>query len=263
MNSAIAAAATLVLIPSQGVWVIEGSSEGSVMNIRFVMFLSIYLLAGILLNICYLVLFPYVLIRDRQRVLFVRMFYLYHRLVSSLFWSTEVGGFPVHECKQPSVFVINHQTIVESLSIFVMSPHICKMVITARFKWIPIVGTMAVFLGMVFVKRSDAKSRAEVTNRSIDCLRHGVSLILAPEGKLSYRREMNPFRLGAFEVAQAAGVPIVPVRNESRLLFEPNHPLRLRRGKLKLFLFEPIDTTGRTPEELRDLVFQQINSISL
>jgi len=233
------------------------------MNTRFVVFVVTYFSLGIILNSVYLILLPVVWIVDDQRKMFVRLFYLYHRIVSTLFWQTAVSGYPIDRIRKPCVFVMNHQTILDSFPIYLMSPHICKLIITSRFKWIPVVGSIAMFLKMVFVNPSCPRNNQSVLTQSVRCLSNGISLILAPEGKLSYAKELNPFKLGAFQIACAAGVPVVPVRNETRLLFEPGKPLKLRSGSLKIHLFDPIESNPYSPEELRQRTFQQINSLSL
>jgi len=233
------------------------------MNLRFVLFVTAYLLIGIVLNIVYLLLYPFAVVLDPHRKKFIRLFYLYHRFVSYLFWTTEVTGYPVFQCKEPSVFVTNHQSILDSFPIYIMSPHTCKVVIASGFKLIPVIGTITMFVKMLFVNRNDRHSKETVLKQSVKNLNSGISLILAPEGKLSYSKQLNPFKLGSFQAAHEAGVPVVPVRNESRLLFDQTNRLKLLPGKLRLHIFEPIESKDRSPEELRDLAYQKINSITL
>jgi 1-acyl-sn-glycerol-3-phosphate acyltransferase len=233
------------------------------MNLRFVLFVVTYLSVGIVLNIFYLLLFPFAVVSDPHRKRFIKLFYLYHHFVSSIFWTTEVSGHPIYKCRKPSVFILNHQSILDSFPIYLMSPHTCKLVIASGFKLIPVIGTITIFVKMLFVKRSNKNSKESVLTQSVKCLNSGISLMLAPEGKLSYSSELKPFKLGGFQAAHAAGVPIVPVRNESRLLFDQSSRLKLLPGKLRLHIFEPIESKGRSPEELRDLAYQKINSISL
>jgi len=233
------------------------------MNLRFGLFIFVYLSLGIIVNALFLIFFPLAFLFDPQRRIYIRILYFHHYLVSSLFWETEVTGYPIRRCRPPCIFVMNHQTILDSFTLFAMDPLICKLVMASGFKLVPVIGTITIFVKMVFVNRASDNSKKTSLSQSVACLEKGVSLILAPEGRLSHSRELGPFKIGAFSAADAAGVPVIPARTESRLLLEEGSRMKLRRGTMRLHLFDPIETRDRSPEEVRDLAFQAINSISL
>ena len=65
-------------------------------------------------------------------------------------------------------------------------------------------------IGAEFVERFDVAKSAEHADELVDAAKRGVSLIVFPEGTLSRRTGLMPFRTGAFQVAVQSGIPVVP-----------------------------------------------------
>jgi 1-acyl-sn-glycerol-3-phosphate acyltransferase len=61
------------------------------------------------------------------------------------------------------------------------------------------------------VDRGSAAARAGAFSAAIEALQHGDLVAVAPEQTISPSFELLPFRTGAARMAQASGVPIVPV----------------------------------------------------
>jgi 1-acyl-sn-glycerol-3-phosphate acyltransferase len=61
------------------------------------------------------------------------------------------------------------------------------------------------------VDRGSASARAGAFSAAIEALQHGDLVAVAPEQTISPSFELLPFRTGAARMAQASGVPIVPV----------------------------------------------------
>jgi len=81
----------------------------------------------------------------------------------------------------------------------------------------PMIGRVARYLGIMFVRRDSAISGAGVLRRSLRALQQGVSVLNFPEGTTSLGREVLPFKRGIFGLAAITGTPIIPVA----LRFEP------------------------------------------
>ena len=78
-----------------------------------------------------------------------------------------------------------------------------------------------------------------------------LSIWMFPEGTRSRGRGLLPFKTGAFHAAISAGVPIIPVvcsttHNKINLN-------RLDNGKVICEIMEPIDVSGYTKDNVRDL----------
>lgn len=75
----------------------------------------------------------------------------------------------------------------------------------------PIIGYGARLTGVLFVKRESLKSRRHTLHIIGEKIRAGYQVLLFPEGTSGAQPLTLPFRLGGFNVAAVAGVPVVPV----------------------------------------------------
>ncbi|MDP2862489.1 MAG: lysophospholipid acyltransferase family protein [Desulfobacterales bacterium] len=233
------------------------------MNTRFVFFALTYLSFGVLLNLVYLILLPFVLISDPLRRQYFKIYYKFHEIVSNLFWETRMTGYQVEKSPRPVIFILNHQTVLDSLPIYLAYPHLCKMVVFSGIRWLPVIGLIHMFLKNIFVNRASKSSRKAALGKSALYLRQGFSLIFAPEGTLNPTESLMPFRIGPFRLACEIGVPVIPVRQETKVLFGNKKGLKLLPGSLRIHFFEPIDTTNKRPEDVRDIAFERIQSFRL
>lgn len=65
---------------------------------------------------------------------------------------------------------------------------------------------------------------------------------------------MLPFRPGPFTMAIEAQVPIVPITVEGARELMPPGSLRIKPGRLKLTILDPIETTGMTTKDRQALM---------
>lgn len=93
------------------------------------------------------------------------------------------------------------------------------MVVFSGIRWLPVIGFIHMFLKNIFVNRASKTSRKEVLEQSAFYLKQGFSIIFAPEGTLNPAESLMPFKIGPFRLACETGVPVIPVRQETRALF--------------------------------------------
>jgi 1-acyl-sn-glycerol-3-phosphate acyltransferase len=116
-------------------------------------------------------------------------------------------------------------------------------------------------LGTIFVERFDAEKGVEDTQRALETIRQGDSLLFFPEGTFDRAPGLRPFRMGAFYVAAQARAPIVPVAirgTRSMLRGDDWFP---RRGAITVTVRPPIAAEGAdlaAAVRLRDKVRKEI-----
>ncbi|WP_143871732.1 1-acylglycerol-3-phosphate O-acyltransferase [Catenovulum sediminis] len=112
----------------------------------------------------------------------------------------------------PAVFIANHQN---SYDIFTLCGSVLPSTVTIgkkSLKWIPFFGQLYWLAGNILIDRENRKKAMAALKRSRDTiLNKKISVWMFPEGTRSYGRGLLPFKRGAFQLAQAADVPIVPV----------------------------------------------------
>jgi 1-acyl-sn-glycerol-3-phosphate acyltransferase len=116
-------------------------------------------------------------------------------------------------------------------------------------------------IGTEFVERFDVQRGIQDTERLLQAVRQGRSLVFFPEGTLIRVPGLQPFRLGAFMIAAQAGVPVVPVGlSGTRAILRADQWFP-RRGAVRITIGTPIRPQGSdwtAAVALRDAVRVQI-----
>ncbi|SNC74894.1 1-acyl-sn-glycerol-3-phosphate acyltransferase [Hymenobacter gelipurpurascens] len=188
-------------------------------------------------------------------------------------FSIRMWGVPVTIIKksplppsQTCVYVANHGSYIDIMLLFKAIPGFLNMVGKSALAEVPAWGP--IFGGAyITVNRENAISRGRSMVAARRSLEAGRSVVFFPEGTISPKpgEEMVPFKEGAFQLAIAAGVPIVPISMPLNHRFMPDvkGSLRVRYSPLKLVMHEPIPTTGLTQADavaLKDRVYDIIKS---
>lgn len=199
-----------------------------------------------------------------------------HRYLHSLNrgWSSlfiRMWGMPVEVVRhnplpasQPCVYVANHSSYIDIPLLFSTIPgwlNVMGKSSLARVPaWGPIFGR-----AYITVDRDNAMSRGRALVQARRSLEAGRSVVIFPEGSISKKpgEEMGEFKDGAFQLAIAAGVPLVPVTMPLNHRFMPDvGGLRVRYSPLAITLHAPIATTGLTAADAPRLRQQTHDIIS-
>lgn len=116
----------------------------------------------------------------------------------------------------------------------------------------------------VFIERSSREQAVAAFAKAAEQMHsHKQSVYIFPEGTRSYydHPDMLPFKKGAFHLAVQAQVPIVPivVANYSNIL---NVKKKIfRQGTIPATILEPIQTKGKTKEDVPALLEETRNKM--
>lgn len=123
----------------------------------------------------------------------------------------DVIGMENIDPKQAYVVVLNHQSMVDILSIYNL-PLVFKWVSKKEVYRIPLVGRLLLMHGDIVINRASAKEAMQlVHSKGKEWLKKGASVSIFPEGTRSKDGEIHNFKAGAFILAKDAGVPILPI----------------------------------------------------
>jgi putative phosphoserine phosphatase/1-acylglycerol-3-phosphate O-acyltransferase len=151
---------------------------------------------------------------------------------------------------RPAVFLINHQSALVDL---VVTARLLRSgytaVAKAEVRDIPVIGWLMAQADVAFVERDGNGGRASLDG-AVERLRSGTSVIVAPEGTRSRTPTVGPFKKGAFHLAAAAGVPVVPVviRNAGELMWRDASIAH--SGTVQVHVHAPIPTEGWGPADV-------------
>jgi 1-acyl-sn-glycerol-3-phosphate acyltransferase len=104
---------------------------------------------------------------------------------------------------------------------------------------IPVLGVVMRMFG-AFPVNLDVAADASAQREAIDLLRKGRALVIFPEGGRTKTGKLMPFKMGAFRLALAHGVPILPVSIKGAEKIWPVGRAFPRPGKLTITYHPPI-----------------------
>jgi len=111
----------------------------------------------------------------------------------------------------PSVLVANHASFADVPVLMAALDHDFVFVAKAEMATWPVLGRLVRRTEQLTVDRFDAGRGLADWQGTVDALRAGRSVLFFPEGTFTAATGLRPFKLGAFQAAAAAGLPVVPV----------------------------------------------------
>lgn len=153
----------------------------------------------------------------------------------------------------PAVHIANHQNNYDMVT---LTAAVLPNVVSIGKKsliWIPFFGPLYWLTGNILLDRDNRGRAVNTINTVADKIKQGhLSVMMFPEGTRSRGRGLMKFKTGAFHTAIQAGVPIVPtVVSDTHDQVKWN---RWHNGEVIVEMLEPIDTTGYTKDNVRELM---------
>jgi len=155
---------------------------------------------------------------------------------------------------RPAVFIFNHQSGLELVLMLKLLRRDFTGIAKQELRHNPIFGPLFRAAGVVFVDRSNTAKAIQALGPAVEALRHGRSLIIAPEGTRSTTAHVGRFKKGAFRLAMDAAVPIVPVVFRNVLDALPKGAIVVRPAVVEAVVLPPIDTSSWTLDTLDDRI---------
>ena len=211
---------------------------------------ALYLASVIALVVCY----PF----DKKRVVVHK---LSKWLTDTVFvfapgMRRDVIGMENIDPKQAYVVVLNHQSMVDILSIYNL-PLVFKWVSKKEVYRIPLVGRLLLMHGDIVINRASAKEAMQlVHSKGKEWLKKGASVAIFPEGTRSKDGEIHNFKAGAFILAKDAGVPILPIVLDGTDKLIRNGWMINWRNRITIKVLPPISAEEVQNRDIKDVMAQ-------
>lgn len=147
------------------------------------------------------------------------------RTASSLtpLWTFSVDGAPPADIEStPYVVVANHESQADPFLLSFL-PWDMRWVAKQELYDQPVIGLAMRFAGDIPVRRGDGESVRAMMAEAERALRAGISIMMFPEGTRTLDGTLGPFKDGAFDLAIAAGVGVLPVAIHGTRDCRPKH----------------------------------------
>jgi 1-acyl-sn-glycerol-3-phosphate acyltransferase len=200
--------------------------------------------------------------RWRSRRFANRTLYLWSRCwLLSAGARIEVYGREHLDDASACVVVSNHQSNLDPIVYLALSGGSLRILTKRELFDVPILGAALRVLGMVKVDRL-TPDRMTIHDDSQRSLATGVPLLVFPEGTTSRHGELLPFRVGAFQLAVASQVPVLPACVLDTRTVWPAKRLLIRPGTVHVVISEPVCTTGLGPGDVAALRARVVDRIT-
>ncbi len=165
-----------------------------------------------------------------------------------------VSGLGNIDPARPYVFMSNHLSHVDAPALALVLPQPLRWVFKKELARIPVFGWVLLACGQIMVDRTDPERSRESLDRALAGLSGNSSVMIYPEGTRSRDGALQPFKKGGFWMALQAGLPIVPVRVSGTREIVPAGTLVVTPGTARIAICPPVETRGRTPDDIPDLM---------
>lgn len=198
---------------------------------------------------------------DPARALFDRLGKIWAKT-----WLRLIGSYPTQSGNVdmlkgdgigPCLYVANHGSWLDIAILCTVLEPVFKFIAKGDLKAVPGIGLQLTGGNHILIDREDKRSQLKTFKDSVRTLKNGIPLMAFPEGTRSKDGPLLPFKGGMFAVARKAGVPVVPLSISHSYAVWPAYallPAQRGRGKLHVHVHDPIESEGRTEEELAEEV---------
>ena len=170
-----------------------------------------------------------------------------------------IGGEKLH-IHETAVYASNHLSYYDTPVLFASLPFQFRILAKQSLWKVPFIGWYLRHSGQVPVDQSSARNAVASLNRGVQTLKHGMPLVIFPEGGRTPHGRLQPFVSGAAYMAIKAQVPLVPITLVGTYELLPMHTYHLHPRPLAIIIGDPIPTTGRTTRDA-DALTEQLLSV--
>jgi len=218
-------------------------------------YLAGFLVGGFWFLLCSAAGILWLLVRPRNR----QALYLYGRVfcrgVAALMgWRIDVANRDRLDSARPCVFVANHQSFLDVVTFGSIFPKRTVSAGKREIGRIPVFGWFYRLSGNLVIDRSNPRGARDSLEEAARTIREEqVSVWFMPEGHRNPGPGLLPFKTGAFRLAAAAGVPIVPIVAEPVAVVADTKRRLARPGTLRITVLEPIPADAGAPRGVAEL----------
>lgn len=153
--------------------------------------------------------------------------------------------------RRPAIYVANHASIIDIFLGIWLSPTGTCGVGKKEVIYYPFFGQLFWLAGHLRIDRNNRESAVASLKGLAELVKkYRLSIFIWPEGHRSRDGRLRPMKRGAFHLALATGLPIVPMVIAGTQNAWESRSLRMRRAHVDVTFLPPVDTSTWTAESL-------------
>ena len=162
----------------------------------------------------------------------------------------EVEGLDSLRVEGTYVFCANHQSYMDIPVLLAALPFQFRFAAKKQLFQVPFLGWHLRRTGHIPVDRDNPFRAMRALGRSVDPIRHGVPVVVFPEGRRSPDGTTGVFKGGAFRIAKRSGAETVPISIRGTRQILPQGSKHIRAGDVKVTIHPSIASNTLSPEEI-------------
>jgi putative phosphoserine phosphatase / 1-acylglycerol-3-phosphate O-acyltransferase len=156
--------------------------------------------------------------------------------------------------RRPAVFLFNHRNNFDVFMVAALVRENWTGVAKKELESNPLVGTLGKLLDAAFIDRADSAAAIAALQPVEEAARKGLSILIAPEGTRMDTQTVGPFKKGAFRIAMATGLPIVPIIIRNSDSVAGRNATTLNPGTVDIAVLPPISVDDWTIDDLPERI---------
>jgi 1-acyl-sn-glycerol-3-phosphate acyltransferase len=172
-----------------------------------------------------------------------------------------IGREKLHE-HETAVYASNHLSYMDTPVLFAKLPFQFRILAKQSLWKTPFIGWYLNRSGQVPVDSNSPRSLVASLNRGVATLKHGLPLVLFPEGGRAATGQLQAMMSGCAYMAIKAQVPLIPLTLIGTYELLPIHVYALHPRPLKIVVGDAISTIGLTSRDADALTKRLYDAIS-
>jgi 1-acyl-sn-glycerol-3-phosphate acyltransferase len=152
------------------------------------------------------------------------------------------------------VFIPNHTSFFDIFSLLAYLPVDFKFILKEELMRVPILNWGMRKAGYISISRSSPAKARTTLKGAVNMIKDGTSLVIFAEGTRSHDGTLQPLKRGAFRLAMASGVPIVPVAIKGGNEIMAKGSFKVKKGSIRITVAKPIPTKNYRKDQMPTLM---------
>ncbi len=175
-------------------------------------------------------------------------------LVRLMRWDVVVDNRELVDRTRPCVIVANHQSFADVVTFGSIFPRRTVSAGKREIGRIPVFGWFYRLSGNLIIDREHARAAHDSLAAAARTMQQeNLTVWFMPEGHRNPGPQLLPFKSGAFRLALAAGVPVLPIVAAPLTRIVDMRRRLARPGRLDVRVLDPVSTEGLQSRDLPEL----------
>lgn len=168
----------------------------------------------------------------------------------------------IREGRQPVIYIANHTSYLDAMMLTCYLPNHPVYLAKVEMLLIPVLGAACWAGGCIFINRRNREKAIASLQRAARKIRAGATVAAFPEGTRTRDGALLPFKKGVFNLAQDAGVPLVPLGLTGGFGMLPAGSWRVTPGTFRIHVGRPIlPGSFQDLDLLRDAAWEAVKGL--